>query len=284
MKRIGTGLLFASLWGSASVATKIGLHSAQPLILSNTRFFMAAILMLLFAQLIKKERLPQRHEWLPLIIYGALNVTIYLGAFVFAMQRVTAGIGTLAVATCALIISVLNAVWLRQKIAWNIWTGLGIGLFGVAIATYPLLLNASATPLGLLLLGVGMLSYSVGTVYYQSITWTLPRLSINAWQVFFGGLLLLPFTLFLFDESQNTYDSNFWWMVLWLAIPVSIGAVQLWLYLLKVEPTRASLWLFFCPIFGFLYAAIFTHEPITIYTVVGTAFVIVGLYLGKKEN
>lgn len=284
MKRIFTGLVFASLWGSASVATKIGLHSAQPLILSNTRFFMAGILMLFFAHLIQKERLPQRHEWLPLIIYGALNVTIYLSAFVFAIQQITAGIGTLGVATCALIISVLNAVWLRQKIAWNIWIGLGIGLSGVAIATYPLLLNASATPFGLLLLGIGMLSYSVGTVYYQSIDWALPRLSINAWQVFFGGLLLLPFTFFLFDESQNTYDSNFWYMVLWLAIPVSIGAVQLWLYLLKVEPTRASLWLFLCPIFGFVYAAIFTQEPITIYTVIGTAFVIGGLYLGKKEN
>jgi probable blue pigment (indigoidine) exporter len=282
MKRIGIGLLFASLWGSASVATKIGLLTAQPLIISNTRFFLAGILMLLFAQLVKKERLPQRHEWLPLIIYGALNVTIYLSAFVFAMQRITAGIGTLGVATCALIISVLNAIWLRQKITRNIWIGLIIGLLGVAIATYPLLLNASATPLGLLLLGISMLSYSIGTVYYQSINWTLPRLSINAWQVFFGGILLLPFTFFLFDESQNTYNSNFWWSVLWLAIPVSIGAVQLWLYLLKVEPTRASLWLFLCPIFGFLYAAILTQELITIYTVVGTAFVIVGLYLGKK--
>ncbi len=282
MKRLFTGLAFASLWGSASVATKIGLRVAQPLTISNTRFFVAGILMLLFAFLIKKERAPQRHEWKPLIIYGALNVTIYLSAFIFAMTQITPGIGTLGVATCPLIISVLNAVWLRQKIVWNIWLGLFIGLLGVGIATYPLLKNAAATPFGILLLGFSMCSYSVGTVYYQSQNWTLPRLSINGWQVFFGGVLLLPFTVFLFDESLNNCNTTFWFSTLWLAIPVSIAAVQLWLFLLKVEPLRASLWLFLCPIFGFLYANIFTGEPITIFTVIGTIFVIIGLYLGKK--
>jgi probable blue pigment (indigoidine) exporter len=65
-------------------------------------------------------------------------------------------------------------------------------------------------------------------------------------------------------------------------VPISIAAVQLWLYLLKAEPVKASLWLFLCPIFGFFYAAILTNEPITIYTVVGTVLVILGLYLGKK--
>jgi probable blue pigment (indigoidine) exporter len=52
--------------------------------------------------------------------------------------------------------------------------------------------------------------------------------------------------------------------------------------LLKTEPVKASLWLFLCPIFGFFYAAILTHEPISFYTVLGTALVILGLYLGKK--
>jgi drug/metabolite transporter (DMT)-like permease len=232
--------------------------------------------------LVKKERKPLRNEWLPLAIYGALNVTIYLSAFVFAMTQITAGIGTLGVATCPLIISVLNAIWLRQKIANNIWIGLFIGLGGVGVATYPLLQNASATPFGIFLLGLSMCSYSIGTVYYQSQNWTLPRLSINGWQVFFGGLLLMPFTGFFFDVSQNNYNTTFWFSVLWLAIPVSIAAVQLWLFLLKVEPLKASLWLFLCPIFGFIYAAIFTGEPITLFTVVGTILVIFGLYLGKK--
>lgn len=284
MKKILAGLLFAALWGSGSVATKIGIKVAQPLLLISTRFFLAALIMLSISLLINKDRIPKRQEWLPLIICGVLSMAIYPSVFVFAMKHVTAGIGTLGSAACPLIISVLNAVWLRQKITWNIWTGLFIGLAGVAIAIYPLLLKAYATPFGVILLSFSMLCYSVGTVYYQSINWALPRLSINGWQVLFGGLALLPFTAYFYDANLNHFNTKFWFSALWLVIPVSILAIQVWLYLLKAEPTKASLWLFLCPIFGFLYASILTDEPITIYTIIGTLLVIVGLYLGKKEN
>ncbi len=284
MKKLFAGLIFAALWGSGSVATKLGLKVSHPLLLINTRFFLAALLMLTISLVINKDRLPKRNEWIPLLICGILSMAIYPSAFVYAMKHVTAGIGTLGSATCPLIISVLNAVWLRQKITWNIWTGLFIGLGGVAVAIYPLLLNAHATPLGVFLLTFSMICYSVGTVYYQSVTWNLPRLSINGWQVLFGGIILLPFTTFLFETTDNNFNTTFWFSILWLVIPVSIIAVQIWLYLLKEEPTKASLWLFLCPIFGFFYSYFLTGEPITIYTIVGTILVIGGLYLGKKEN
>jgi probable blue pigment (indigoidine) exporter len=227
MKKILAGFAFAALWASGSVATKLGLKVAQPLVLINTRFFFAGLLMLGFALLINKNRLPKREEWLPLIICGVLSMTVYSSAYVFAMKQITPGIGTLGSAACPLIISVLNAVWLRQKIAWNIWVGLLLGLSGVATATYPLLLDAHATPFGVLLLSLSMLCYSVGTVYYQSVNWTLPRLSINAWQVVIGGLVLLPFTMFFFKESENNYDTIFWLSTFWLVVPISILAVQL---------------------------------------------------------
>ncbi|TAG19050.1 MAG: EamA family transporter [Cytophagia bacterium] len=284
MKKLFAGLIFAALWGSGSVATKLGLKVSHPLLLINTRFFLAALLMLTISLVINKDRLPKRNEWIPLLICGILSMAIYPSAFVYAMKHVTAGIGTLGSATCPLIISVLNAVWLQKKITWNIWTGLFIGLGGVAVAIYPLLLNAHATPLGVFLLTFSMICYSVGTVYYQSVTWNLPRLSINGWQVLFGGIILLPFTTFLFETTDNNFNTTFWFSILWLVIPVSIIAVQIWLYLLKEEPTKASLWLFLCPIFGFFYSYFLTGEPITIYTIVGTILVIGGLYLGKKEN
>jgi probable blue pigment (indigoidine) exporter len=284
MKKILAGLLFAALWGSGSVATKLGIKTAQPFLLINVRFILAAILMLFISLLINKNRFPKRNEWRSLIICGMLSMAIYPSAFVFAMKNVTAGIGTLASATCPLIISILNAVWLSQKITNNVWKGLIIGLIGVGIAIYPLLLNAHATPFGVALLTFSMLCYSFGTVYYQSINWTLPRLNINGWQVLFGSIILLPFTLFFYEEKANDFVPTFWYSVIWLVIPVSIIAVQIWLYLLKVEPLKASLWLYLCPIFGFIFSTIFTNEPITSYTIIGTVFVIFGLYLGKREE
>jgi probable blue pigment (indigoidine) exporter len=153
----------------------------------------------------------------------------------------------------------------------------------VALAVYPLLVNAQATPFGVLLLAFSMVCYSIGTVYYQRVSWVLTRLSINGWQVLFGCLVLLPFSIYEYQPMLNNFSIAFWISVLWLVVPISIIAVQIWLYLLKTEPTRASLWLFLCPIFGFFYSNVFMGEPITIFTIAGTSMVIAGLYIGKKE-
>ena len=283
-KNIAAGLVFAAVWASASVATKVALHSAQPLVIADCRFFIAGILMLLWAYALRRHRLPQGREWGQLLIYGLLNVTIYLGAFVFAMQQVSAGIGTLGVGTNPLLISVLSALWLRKAVSRNVWFGLILGMLGVLIATYPLLQTSYVTIQGLLILLLSMVSYSVGTVYYSEIEWKLPRLAINAWQILFGGACLLPLTWWLFDPSKNHYNAPFWGGVVWLVLPVSVGAVQLWLYLLKVDAVKASMWLFLCPIFGFLYAALLLGEPISVYTVIGAALVIVGLYVGQQKR
>lgn len=292
MKNILLGLLFSMLWASASVATKFGLKSAQPFVIADVRFFIAGLLMLTGAFIVSKTskqegggyRLPKKSEWQPLIIYGFLNVALYLGLFGLAMERVAAGIGTLSIATNPLIISILSAFYLKKRISNDIWMGLVLGMIGVGIATYPLLLKSYATPAGIAILLLSMVSYSVGTVYFSSRKWELSNLAINGWQVLLGGILLLPLTFFTTDISKNHFDGYFWGSVLWLVIPVSIGAVQLWLYLLKIDAVKAALWLFLCPIFGFIYAYFLLDEPITAYTFVGTGLVILGLYLGQRAN
>lgn len=284
MKNILAGLFFAMLWASASAATKIGLLDAQPFVIGNCRFFIAGFIMLSASLIFQKSRLPQGKEWKQLAIYGFLNVTLYLGCFVLAMKKVSAGIGSLSTATNPLIISVISAIWMKRAIKKGELTGLILGILGVAIATYPLLVKSYASADGLLILATSMISYSVGTIYYSQQKWDLPLLTINGWQVLIGGVMLLPVTFLMTDWENNHYTVRFWSSVFWLVVPVSIAAVQLWLYLLKTDAVKASLWLFLCPIFGFIYASVLLDEPITTYTYVGTTFVILGLYVAQREK
>lgn len=278
------GLLFSALWASASVATKFGVQSVHPLILANVRFFIAGTGMLLVAYSVQrtKNAWPTRTEFGQLTVFALLNTTIYLGAFVLALKQVSAGIGSLSTATNPLFIALLSALWLRRLPRRNEMGGLLLGLVGVAVATYPLLQSAHATVEGLLILLVGMVSVSAATVYYARIQWRLPNLVINGWQVLLGGVLLLPFTLLTANFETAHYDARFWASVFWLIVPVSVVALQLWFYLVRQDAVRASLWLFLCPIFGFVYSYWLTGEPITTHTVVGTGLVLAGLWLGRR--
>ena len=278
------GILFAALWASASVATKFGVESAHPLWLATIRFLIAGSGMLLFAYFFQKNNpLPKGIEWRRLTIFALLNTTVYLGLFVLAMREVSAGIGSLSTATNPLFISLMSAIWLRRPLRWQEGAGIALGLAGVCVATYPLLGDAHASVQGLLIMLGSMLSVSAATVYYARFEWRLPPLIINGWQVFLGGLLLLPITLVVADFEPERFNSTFWIAILWLVIPVSVIALQMWFSLVRQDAVKASLWLFLCPIFGFVYSALLMNEPITAFTVAGTTLVLAGLWLGRRQ-
>jgi drug/metabolite transporter (DMT)-like permease len=277
------GILFSIFWSSASVAGKFGLMSAEPLTLFTSRFISAGILLLTFSTFQKDRKFPSSQEWVQLVVFGALNTTVYLGIFIIALKEVAAGITTLMLALNPLMISMITSLWLKRKIAPREWGSIVLGIAGVCVATFPLIQHGYASLFGIVLLVGSMLAYSIAAVYYSSVSWNLSRMTINGWQVLIGGMLLLPFTL-IFEGGHTQYDLNFWMSLGWLVIPVSILAVQLWLHLLKEDTVKASLWLFLCPIFGLAYASLILREPFSRYTVIGAVMVISSLLWGQSKN
>lgn len=276
------GISFAVLWSSASTATKIGLTVAEPLVIAVTRFAVAAGIMLLFAHAVKRSRLPKGNEWMQIAMYGLLNIAIYLGLYVWAMQHVTAGIGALAVSANPVFISFLSVFILKNKLSREVAVSIIICIAGVVTAALPLFKQATVEVGGLLILLLSMISYSAAAVYFSEKNWNgLSLLVINGWQTLLGGLFLLPVALFFYHPQANSFNNTFWLSVGWLAVPVSIVAVQLWLWLLQTNAVKAGLWLFLCPLFGFAFAAWWMKDIITPYTVAGVVLVIAGLLISK---
>lgn len=273
------GFVFAVLWASASAATKIALLSAQPFVIAVCRFLIAGILMLFYAHVIKNYRMPRQQEWRRIMIYGLLNISIYLGLYVIAMQQISAGLGTLAVGINPIIISLMAAFIFKESIGYKTIVSLVLCLAGVLIAAYPLLQTSNASFMGILIILCSMLAYSAGAIYFSKSNWNgLHLIVINGWQTLLGGIFLLPILLLTYNHSRNNFGFNFWAGTSWLIIPVSIGAVQCWMYLLKNNAARASYWLFLCPVFGFLISAYLLKEPLSWYTAAGVAMVLIGLY------
>ncbi len=278
------GLVFAILWASAAAATKIGLAVAQPFVIALARFALASALMLVIAHVFMRQPLPRGGRiWQQLAIYGLLNVSLYLGLYVVAMQDVSAGLGSLFIATNPVLILLIQALWYRRPIGWPTVISFGLCISGMLLAAYPLFGASYATPWGIGLLFVSMGCYSIAAVYFAQRDWDgLHILTINGWQTLIGGLGLLPTMLLVYDGQANAYNAQFWTSVAWLAIPVSIVAVLLWLYLLRDNAVNASAWLFLCPIAGFAIASILMDEPLSGYTYAGVALVLAGLYLVQR--
>lgn len=274
------GILFAVLWGSASTATKFGLQSAQPFVIAITRFVIAGSVMMILSHGVLKNRMPVKNEWNQIIIFGLLNISIYLGLYVIAMQFISAGLGSLFLAVNPVMISFISTALFGHRVTLISITSLLLCSAGVIITAWPLLEKSYASTGGLLIMTASMLAYSFGTIYFTRKNWgNLHMLTINGWQTIIGGAFLVPLLLLTYKQDQNSFDIIFWGSTLWLAIPVSIGAVLSWLILLNKIPHTASYWLFLCPLFGFIISNLILQEPISLYTYAGIFLVFAGLYL-----
>src|SRR3546814_20146997 len=118
--------------------------------------------------------------WKRLAVYGFLNVGLYLGLYVVAMQNVSAGLGTMFVATNPVLITMMGAVWYKQPVGRSTVVSFLLCIAGMLLASYPLLGESYATPRGLTVLFISMLSYSAGSIYFARQDWgKLHLLTIN---------------------------------------------------------------------------------------------------------
>ena len=279
------GLPFAAIWASASVASKLGLASAEPFTISFIRFSIAGILMVFVSHVLLRKALPKSSQWKQLAIYGLLNISLYLGLFIVAIGEVSAGLGSLAVAINPVIITVALAIWDKKKLPFLRVFSLIIGITGVTVCAYPLIIGSHASVRGLLILFLSMSVYSIGTIYFQKNKWNgLDILTINGWQTLFGALFTLPVLLLTCDGHQNKFDFGFWSATLWLVLVVSIAGVQSWIFLLRNFGDRSSYWLFLSPIFGFMFSNLIMHEPIGPLTFIGTILVLFSLFINMRKQ
>ena len=241
--------------------------------------------MLLITHVLLGKRLPRGKEWKQLAIYGVLNISIYLGVYIVAMQEVSPGLGSLAIATNPVFINLMSTVLFRERLRPITIASLLLCSTGVVLAAWPLFHQSMATPWGIGLLMSSMLVYSIGVLFFSRQNWSgLHILTINGWQTLLGGIFLLPAAALTFQPVKNVWDLRFAGSVLWLAIPVSIISVQLWLFLLRDNAVKASFWLFLCPVSGYIIASVLMNEPIGLFTISGMALVITGLYLVQKKK
>lgn len=281
IKGLMLGLLFTVFYASGAVAMKFGLVSGPPLTLATIRFVIAGLLLLFYLYIWQrgKYKVPNKKEMAQLCCLGLLNTSLFLGLGIIALQTVSSGMFNLFVPINSLLFALLAFLFLGQKIKWKQWTGMIIAFSGLIIASYPALISSHASISGVILLALAVLSMAVGSLLYKKINIQMPPIVVNSWQAVFGGTILIIPTLLLEAGRPIIVDINLIGYLFWSVFALSIFNLSLWFYLLKKDAIIANNWLLLTPIAGYILGAIFLDEPITIFAVTGTFFVLFGLYL-----
>ncbi|GAC1469561.1 MAG: DMT family transporter [Ktedonobacteraceae bacterium] len=257
-------LFYILLWSSAFIATKIGVTHSPPFTLLSVRFLVAALLMALLAWIGKFARPQGWAAWGRLAVFGLLNSALYLGFNYVALRFLSAGMGSIIVATNPLLLALIAPFALKERLTWLRFLGLLLG-FGGVLYVMGARLNANArldTPAGMLISFLGVICLVGATLFYKRYPPREHPFVVNAVQLAAAGLALVPPAL-LFEHPERIHiDAPLAWSFLYLVLVISIGASLLWFWLLKQgEASVVSAYYFLTPITGLALAALLLGEP-----------------------
>ena len=180
------------VWGSSYLATKILVTDEPPLLAAGVRFSVAGLLLFAFAWWRSGPPVFTRRELWHVLAMAFLSVLFSNACHVIAMRHVQSNTAALLNATPSLWIAWLGTFGRRRsQLSGAARAGLVVGLAGVTMVLAP---KGGFHQAGLswqLLILLGCLSWSLGTIYYRNAGTANPPMLFAAMQMLAGGLGLL---------------------------------------------------------------------------------------------
>lgn len=283
---VGLPVLF---WACAFPLIIVALRELSPVNLAILRLFIASTIFLCLVLFQQKRFSPfYRKDILRLFLLGFIGVSVYHLGLNYGEQYVSAGAASLIIATIPIFVVIFAKLFLSEQIDKKMVIGIITALAGVVLIS--LWGNPDARIAIDYLTGAlaVVLAAFVGAVYTIAGKKMMNRynpLSLTAYAFLIGNLGLIPFLSASFFEEILQLSLVTWAAVLFLAIFPTVIAYSLWYTALEVkQASEISVFLYATPVISTLLGAIFLHERITIFYVIGGAFVLVGLYVVNKQR
>ena len=277
-------------WAGNFMVGKLAyLESIPPMTLVFLRWSLVWIILLPFTykEIIKNKIIILNN--LPLIIFlsltsvGLFNTFTYL-ALVYT-QVINASLFNTAIP--AMIIFLCFLLKIEKTNKFQIF-GLIISVFGIlSIITkldLNILLSLNFNKGDLIMIG-GVITWGLYSSFLKNKKFSLPLLTLVHVLCTFGLIFIFP--QFLYELSQGLtvkFDVNLCYTLIYLALFPSIGSYYCWAGAVSIiGANRAGIFLSLIPFFSTIMAIIFFNEQFQFFHLIGSIFIILGLFLSNKE-
>ena len=258
------------LWGSAFPCVKLGYEwlnitdAGGQILFAGYRFFLAGVLTFIAGCIMEKRFLLMKKSSVPYVLrQGFLQTTVQYVFFYIGMAHTTGTKGSV-INACNAFVSILVAHFIMKndRMTSRKAAGCLLGFAGIIIIN----LAPGAWGSGFSLLGEGFvlictISYGISTVIMKLIAHRESAMTITAYQLTFGGFLMVLLGVFMHGE-MGRFDSRSALLFAYMVF-LSTVAFSIWTLLLKYNPV-GTVAIFGCsiPIFGVVLSALFLGEQV----------------------
>ncbi|MGZ0153207.1 EamA family transporter [Kribbella sp. WER1] len=220
-------------WGTTYLVTTELLPPHRPLLAALLRALPAGLVLVAITRV-----LPRGSWWWRSLVLGTLNIGAFNALLFVGAYRLPGGVAATVGAIQPLLVALLSAALLRQRLSLHTVLTAIAGIFGVGL----LVLRASARldAWGVLAAVGGAVVMAFGVVLSKRWTSPAPLLATTGWQLVAGGLVLLPVT-FLVEGSLPDFTLRNLAGYAYLTVFGSAVAYALWFRgLRELAPTEVT--------------------------------------------
>lgn len=283
--KIAIAILCCILWGSAFPVLKISykelsitsIDKPELLALGGLRFFIAAILLVVFTKFVIKQSLNiGKKNIMKLIALGFFQTAFYYYLFYNGVANTTGTKGAI-IGTLETFFTVILAhfVYANDRINLNKSIGIITGFIGILLANVGKDFGSSVSFLGEGLLALSCLMGAISSIMVKEFAKNIHPFVITSYQMLFGALMMMG--VGYGQGASLSFNAISGSLLIYSAL-LSAIAFSLWFTLLKYNNAgEISLYRFLIPISGAILSAIFVGESFTIYTLLALILVVSGI-------
>ena len=285
-----------AIWGSTFVFTKLLLQSGlTPAQIFTLRFTIAYVLLLCYSLITQHSSL-FASSWRDELLMVALGITggsVYFLTENAAMLYTTATNTSLIVCSCPLFAMLLVALvyrhteWITKMQA----LGSGVACLGMAIVVLNGHFVLHLSPLGDLLAFAACLCWAVYSLLAKPATERYSSIFVTRKVFFYGLLTIIPYYILkpseanIFSFSIFNFQLSIILNLLFLGVVASMLCYLTWNWVIgKLGAVDATNWVYFNPITTIGFAWWLLHEQITVWFLLGSALILLGMYLADKRQ
>lgn len=270
---VATYLFLAAVWGGSFLFMRVGVPELGPYAFGGLRLGIAGLVLLPF--LLSSKRWAEfRANWLRLSVIGFIATGLPFMLFSFALQSLSAGVGSVINASVPMMTGVIGYVFFQDKLLPRQWLGLLIGIAGVGLLMHDGL-SQGIEWIAFAMALSACLCYGIGINLTRHYLAHVSPITTAAATLAVSGVIVSPLVLATFPEQS--VSASAWMAVIAVAVLSTALAMVLFFGLVKVlAPTKTATLTLLTPVFGIVWGMLFLGEQLTLAIVVGTLIVLCG--------
>ncbi|SIP98002.1 DMT family transporter [Maribacter ulvicola] len=262
-------------------------HYVQPFGFILLRVLGAAILFWLISPLGPKERIDPK-DYLRLFFCAVLGMAFNMLVFFKGLSLSTPINSAVLITTTPIIVLILSAVILKEKISVRKILGIAIGLLGalgLILFSTEIRQDAANIPLGNFLIFMNSMFYGSYLVLVKVMISKYHPFTFMKWLFSLGVLICLPFGYQeLMEISWATLPLDAYLKIGFVVIGTTFCTYLFNIFALtQLKASTLSAFVYVQPLLGITYAVLTGEDIITTVKIVAACFVLIGVYLSSKR-